>query len=70
MKLCGLVPSSYINVSVSNLYISRIGFARCSDIGQSFTPIGLHKTNAAFDWLLIKRNRIAKKGLPEVQLQN
>ncbi len=32
------------------------------DIGQSFAPIGLHKTNAASDWLLIK-------GLPGVQLQ-
>jgi hypothetical protein len=35
------------------------------DIGQSFAPIVLHKTDAAFDWLLI-----GKKGLPEVQLQN
>jgi hypothetical protein len=26
----------------------------CSDIGQSFAPIGLHKTDAASDWLRIK----------------
>jgi hypothetical protein len=31
--------------------------------GQSFAPIGLHKIDAASDWLLMK-------GLPEVQLQN
>jgi hypothetical protein len=40
------------------------------DIGQSFAPIGLHKTDAASDWLLIKRHNIGKKGLPEVQIQN
>ena len=38
--------------------------------GQSFAPIGLHKIDAASDWLLIKRNCIGKKGLPEVQIQN
>ncbi len=38
--------------------------------GQSFAPIGLHKTDAAFDWLLIKRHYIDMKGLPGVQLQN
>ncbi len=26
--------------------------------GQSFAPIGLHKTDAATDWLLIKRHCI------------
>jgi hypothetical protein len=24
--------------------------------GQNFAPIGLHKTDTAFDWLLIKKN--------------
>jgi hypothetical protein len=38
--------------------------------GQSFAPIGLHKTEAAPDWLLIKRHCIGTKGLPGVQLQN
>ena len=38
--------------------------------GQSFAPIGLHKTDAASDWLLIKRYCIDMKGLPGVQLQN
>jgi hypothetical protein len=38
--------------------------------GQSFAPIRLHKTDAASDWLLIKRHCIGMKGLPGVQLQN
>jgi hypothetical protein len=37
--------------------------------GQSFAPIGLHKINAASDWLLIKHLCISLKGLPEVQVQ-
>ncbi len=36
--------------------------------GQSFAPIGLHKIDAASDWLLIKRHCIGMKGLPGVQL--
>jgi hypothetical protein len=48
----------------------RVAVPRCPDIGQSFAPIGLHKTDAASDWLLIKQNCIGKKGLPEVQIQN
>ena len=40
----------------------RVAVLRCLGIGQSFAPIGLHKTDAASDWLLIK-------GLPGVQLQ-
>ncbi len=38
--------------------------------GQSFAPIGLHKIDAASDWLLRKRVCIGMKGLPGVQLQN
>ena len=38
--------------------------------GQSFAPIGLHKIDAASDWLLIKRHYIGMKGLPGVQEQN
>jgi hypothetical protein len=45
-------------------------FSRCSDIGQSFALIGLHKIYAATDWLLIKRLYLGKKGLLGVQLQN
>jgi hypothetical protein len=36
---------------------------------QSFAPIGLHKIDAASDWLLIKRHCIDTKGCPEVQVQ-
>ena len=38
--------------------------------GQSCAPIGLHKTDAASDWLLIKRHCIGMEGLPGGQLQN
>ncbi len=38
--------------------------------GQSFAHIGLHKKDAASDWLLIKRHCIGMKGLPGFQLQN
>ncbi len=38
--------------------------------GQSFAPIGLYKTNAASDWLHIKRHCIGRKALLGVQLQN
>jgi hypothetical protein len=38
--------------------------------GQSFAPIGLHKIDAASDWLLTKRHCIGMKGLSGVKLQN
>ena len=47
----------------------RVAVPRCSDIGRSFAPIGLHKTDAASDWLLIKRHHLGKKGLPGVQVE-
>jgi hypothetical protein len=37
---------------------------------QSFAPIGLHKLNAASDWLLIKWLCIGMKGLLGVQVQS
>jgi hypothetical protein len=37
---------------------------------QSFAPIGLHKIDAAFDWLLLKQHCNGMKGLPGVQIQN
>ncbi len=37
---------------------------------QSFALIGLHKKDAASDWLLIKQNYNGMKALPGVQLQN
>jgi hypothetical protein len=46
MKLRGLVPNSYIHVSVSDLYIPRIGLPiGCSKIGR---PIpGIYKSLTA-----------------------
>jgi hypothetical protein len=38
--------------------------------GQSFPPIGLHKIDAASDWLLIKQHCIGMKGLPGGQKQH
>ncbi len=38
--------------------------------GQSFAPIGLHKIDAASDWLLLKQHCNGMKGLPGVQIQN
>jgi hypothetical protein len=38
--------------------------------GQSFAPIGLHKIDAASDWLLIKQVCVSMKGLPGVLVQN
>ncbi len=40
--------------------------------GQIFAPFGLHKKDAASDWLLIKRHCIGMtmEGLPGSQLQN
>jgi hypothetical protein len=35
--------------------------------GQSFDPIGLNKTDAASDWLLIKCHCTDRKGLLGVQ---
>jgi len=34
--------------------------------GESFAPIGLHKIDAASDWLFTKRLYIGMKGLPGV----
>jgi hypothetical protein len=47
----------------------ELEFSWCSDIGQSFAPIGLHKTDAASDWLRMKQHYLGKKGLPGVQVQ-
>jgi hypothetical protein len=35
---------------------------------QSFAPIGLYKTDAASDWLLIKRHCNGMKGLPSYKI--
>ena len=53
MKLCGLVPNSYIHVSVNDLYIPRIGL-----------PIRLQQNRKTDPWniqykLLLQRKKLA-----------
>ncbi len=42
-KLCGLVPNSYIHVSVSDLYIPRMGLFGCSKIGRRIAHRYMYK---------------------------
>ncbi len=49
---------------------SVVFLGRLDADGQSFVPIGLHKADAAYDGLLLKRQCIGPKSLPGVQLQN
>jgi hypothetical protein len=51
------------------VFIDMLIVGRLDVDGQSFAPIGLHKIDTAYDWLLIKRLCISVKGLPEVQVQ-
>jgi hypothetical protein len=52
------------------VFIDVLIVGRLDVHGQSFAPIGLHKIDAASDWLLIKRVCIIMKGLRGVQVQN
>jgi hypothetical protein len=36
---------------------------------SELSPIGLHNTDAASDWLFMKQHYLGKKGLPGVQVQ-
>jgi hypothetical protein len=65
---CGAPSGIFSDVQIQS--DRELQFSWCSDIGQSFAPIGLHKTDAASDWLLIKQHNIGKKGLLGVELQN
>jgi hypothetical protein len=73
IKKVGIVPAHSIKSSIGQAvrqvaFTSVLIVGRLNMDGQSCAPIGLHKTDAASDWLLIKR--IGTKGLPGVQLQN
>jgi hypothetical protein len=59
------MPAVHQVVFIDVLIVGRVDVD-----GQSFAPIGLHKTDAASDWLLIKWLCISMKGLPGVQVQN
>jgi hypothetical protein len=61
------------NHGIRDKHLGSATLVNCSrfDVdGQSFAPIYIHKTDAASEWLLIKRHCIGTKGLPGVQLQN
>jgi hypothetical protein len=75
VKKVGIVPARSIK-SCSMQAVRQVVFTdvlivgRLDVHGQSFVPIGLHKIDAASDWLLIKLVCIGMKGLPGGQLQN
>jgi hypothetical protein len=52
------------------VFIDELIVGRLDVDDQSFAPIGLHKIDAASDWLLLKRLCIGMKGLPGVQVQS
>ncbi len=74
MEKIGVVPARSI-ISCNMQAVHQVVFTdvlivgRLDVDGQSFAPIGLHKIDAATDWLLIKQLCIGMKGLPEVQVQ-
>ncbi len=73
-KKVGVVPArsrkSCIVQAVRQVVFTDVLIVGRLDVdGQSFAPIGLHKIDAASDWLLIKRHCIGTKGLLEVQVQ-
>ncbi len=74
VKKVGIVPArsrkSCIVQAVHQVVFTDVLIVGRLDVdGQSFAPIGLHKIDAASDWLLIKRHCIGTKGLLEVQVQ-
>ncbi len=70
MKAC-TVPAVWQVVFADVQITIRQRVAVLSVLGywSEFAPIGLHKTAAASDWLLIKHHYLGKKGLPGVQVQ-
>jgi hypothetical protein len=75
IKKVSVVPAhsikSSIGQAVCQVVFTDVLFVGRLDVdGQSCAPIGLHKTDAASDWLLIKLHCIGTKGLSGVQLQN
>ena len=75
VKKVGVVPArsrkSCIVQAVRQVVFTDVLIVGRLDVdSQSFAPIGLHKIDAASDWLLIKRHCIGTTGLPGVPLQN
>jgi hypothetical protein len=75
VKKVSVVPAhsikSCIRQAVCQVVFTDVLIVGGLDVGgQSFVLIGLHKTDTASDWLLIKWHCIGMKCLPGVQLQN
>jgi hypothetical protein len=75
IKKVGVVPARSIKScsmqavrQVVSTYVLIVG--RLDVDSQSFAPIGLHKIDAASDWLLTNQLSIGMKGSPGVQIQN
>ncbi len=73
-KKVGIVPArsrkSCVVQAVRQVVFTDVLIVGRLDVeGQNFAPIGLHKIDAASDWLLIKQPSNGMKGLPEVQVQ-
>ncbi len=71
VKKVGVVPArsrkSCIVQAVRQVVFTDVLIVGRLDMdGQSFAPIGLHKIDAASDWLLKKRHCIGRNDLPEV----
>jgi hypothetical protein len=71
----GVVPAQSIKSSIGQaerqVVLTDVLIVGRLDVdGQIFAPIGLHKKDAASDWLLIKWHCIGMEGLPGGQLQN
>jgi hypothetical protein len=56
MKLRGLVPNSYIHVSVSDLYIPTIAYSVCRKIGGPIVGVYKSLTDTGM-WKLGQRSR-------------
>jgi hypothetical protein len=74
VKKVGIVParsrkSCFVQAVRQVVFADVLIVGRLNVDGQSFAPIGLHKIDAASDWLLIKRHCIGTKGLLDVQVQ-
>jgi hypothetical protein len=66
-----MLQKSCVRLAVHQVLFTDVLIVGRFDVdGQSFAPMGLHKTEAASDWLHIKRHCICTKGLPGDHLQN
>ncbi len=70
IKEVGIVPGHSIKSSIGQA-VRQVAFTSVLIVGRlDVDGQSLHKTDAASDWLLIKRHCTGTTGLPGVQLQN